>query len=141
MTFHRFSQFRNLVLSALSLLVVFVFLCPHADARWFWQKKPKKGLTPAEQVQTFQPPPDNAIKLYCEPYRVKAVKLNQKPRLLKIFYAPRISWLVHKNRECKNKIMDQEYTYLKHVDIEQSPRLPKLKTDPVPSSGAPDHAQ
>jgi hypothetical protein len=112
-----------------------------ADAKWFGKKSSKKDEA-VEKVRTYQPPPENAIALYCEPYRQEAVELSHKPRLLKIFYAPRRGWAIRKHRECKDSLMQQEHTYLKHVDIERAPSLPKLKTDidskAQPQTGASD---
>lgn len=114
------------------LATAFIVLCvtalPPAHAKWFGKKKEKANQA-VEQVRTYQPPPENAVGQYCEPYRLEAAELSKKPLWLKPFYAPARGIAMHKHRECKKALMEQERVYLKHVDIEQSPSLPKLKTD------------
>lgn len=117
---------------------------PTASALPFLKKKPVEDPA-VEQVKTYQPPPENAVTFYCDPYRKEAALLDKKPGYLKPFYIPRRLWLMSEHRKCKDGLMEQERIYLKHADIEQSPSLPKLKTDmpPVdvkPGEGAPEDA-
>jgi len=107
-------------------------LAPDANAKLFQRKKAKQDAAAVEKVQTFQPPPENAVTMYCEPYRREAAELSQKPRLVKIFYEPRRSWLMNKHRKCKSNLMAQEHLYLKHVDIEREPSLPRMKMEVTP---------
>lgn len=106
-----------------------------AQAKWFSHKK-----TPAEEavekVRTYQPPANEAMNRYCEPFRAEAVALNQKPKLVRVFYEPRRMWLINQHQKCRNELMAQEHLYLKHADIEQSPSLPKMNATPKP--GAPN---
>jgi hypothetical protein len=97
-----------------------------AQARWL-AKKVASENDPVQQVQTFQPPPENAMTLYCEPYRKQVVVLNQKNWVFKPFYTPRRLWLMNEYHKCTNKLMTQEHQYLKHADIELPPSLPKMK--------------
>jgi hypothetical protein len=97
-----------------------------AQAKWF-AKKVAPENDPVQQVQTFQPPPENAMTLYCEPYRKQVVALNQKNWALKPFYTPRRLWLMNEYNKCTNELMTQEHQYLKHADIELPPSLPKMK--------------
>lgn len=97
-----------------------------ADAKWFG-KKEEPADDPAKQIQTFQPPPENAMLMYCEPYRKEASELANKNVLMKAFYEPRRMWLMGEYRKCTNELMTQEHEYLKHVDIELAPSLPKMK--------------
>ncbi len=101
------------------------------QARWFAKKTPPEN-DPVKQVQTFQPPPENAMLTYCEPYRKSAVDLSKKPLLLKPFYEPRLLWLMNAYHKCTNELMTQEHEYLKHVDIELPPSLPKMKPVVLP---------
>lgn len=107
-------------------------LVPNAEARLFQRKKAKEDAAAVEKVRTYQPPPENAVTLYCEPYRKEAAELSQKPRLVKLFYEPRRVWLINQHRKCKSGLMAQEHLYLKHVDIERTPSLPKLKMEVTP---------
>lgn len=102
-----------------------------ADARWFGKKAPPED-DPAKKIQTFQPPPVSAMLQYCEPYRRESAELNGKVFMLKPFFVPRRLWLENKYRECTNELMTQEHNYLKHVDIELPPSLPKMKPVVVP---------
>jgi hypothetical protein len=112
----------------MTLALMGTIALPSAHAKWFGKKKEKENQA-VEQVRTYQPPPETAVSDYCEPYRREAAELAQKPFFMKPFYAPKRGIAMHKHRECKKALMEQERTYLKHVDIEQSPSLPKLKTD------------
>lgn len=97
-----------------------------ADAKWFGKKEVPEN-DPARQIQTFQPPPENAMLMYCEPYRKEAAELAGKNALMKAFFEPRRMWLMSEYRKCTNELMTQEHQYLKHVDIELAPSLPKMK--------------
>lgn len=105
-----------------------VLTSPEASA-WPFGKKAKEKEAAAEQVRTFQPPPEDAVKRYCEPIRLEAVEISKKPRLIRPLFAPRKAQVIRKHQKCVTNLMRQEYQYLKHVDIQQSPSLPKLKTD------------
>jgi hypothetical protein len=107
-----------------------------ANAKWF-RKAEKPDVTLAKQIQTYQPPPDNALQLYCEPIRNEIVALSHKPKFLSLAYKPRMVWLMHEHEKCKTSLMEQERQYLKHVDIQQSPELPKIKTDATPVDKTP----
>lgn len=111
-----------------SALILLGTAFPSAHAKWVGKKKKAENQA-VEQVRTYQPPPENAVATYCEPYRHEAAELAHKPLLLKGFYAPRRGIVMHKYRECKKALMEEERVYLKHADIEQSPSLPKLKTE------------
>lgn len=118
------------------LILLGITALSSAHAKWFGKKK-KAESQAVEQVRTYQPPPENAVATYCEPYRREAAELSQKPRLVKVFYAPRRGRAMHKYRECKKALMEEERIYLKHVDIERSPSLPKLKTETPVAPAAP----
>ena len=125
---------RLIALMCCSLFVLSVAVS-HGEAFWFRKKKPVEDPA-VEQVRTFQPPPENAVTVYCEPYRKEAAELSKKNRLVRFFYGPRRMWLISQHRKCKDELMEQERTYLKHVDIERPPSLPKLKMDaPVTPPG------
>ena len=127
---------RSLKLSTLSLSLLCVGLAlsatvPAAQAKWGSQKK-KAEQEAVEKVRTYQPPPPEAITRYCEPYRAEAAQIYEKGILARFFYGPRRMWLMHEYQKCRSELMNQEYVYLKHADIEQSPSLPKL----TPKTGA-----
>lgn len=94
---------------------------------WWFHKKPSPKDEAAKKVQTYQPPPEEAMSLYCEPYRKESVRLSTKPWILKPFYGPRRIWLMNQFNKCRNNLMTQEHEYLKHVDIQLPPSLPKIK--------------
>ena len=101
--------------------------CP-AGAWGPFSRKPPED--PAEaQVRTFQPPPENAVAMYCEPYRREAAQLSQKRFPVAIVYAPRRAWLIRQHRRCRQELMAQEHLYLKHVDREQPATPPKVRTE------------
>ncbi|WP_373532422.1 hypothetical protein [Vampirovibrio sp.] len=110
--------------SALSILLASAVL--PVQAKWFAKKIPPEN-DPVQQVQTFQPPPENAMTLYCDPFRKEVAVLNQKSWVHKPFSLPRRLWLMNEYKECTNELMTQEHQYLKHADIELPPSLPKMK--------------
>jgi hypothetical protein len=99
-----------------------------ASAEGFRQRR-KREEAAVQGVQTFQPPPADSLALYCEPIRQEAVQLAQKPVFVRWAYEPRRLWLIRRHTDCTSRLMEQEYTYLKHVDIQQAPHLPTLKLD------------
>jgi hypothetical protein len=129
----RLLKFHTLALFLLVAGMAFNAAFTPAQAKWINQKK-KAEQEAVEKVRTFQPPPADAVTRNCEPFRAEAVALNQKPRLLRIFYKPKRMWLMHQHQKCRMGLMDQEHLYLKHADIEQSPSLPKIKPD-APTGG------
>ncbi len=117
--------FALIVLAACSLLTL--SLMAPANAGWFKKDKPE-----ADPIQTYQPPAVNALEMYCEPLRQRAAELDKTPKALKLFVQPRRAFLIREHEKCKAEFMQQEHDYLKHVDVQQSPSLPKLKTDSNP---------
>lgn len=108
-----------------------------AHAWWFNNEKKKQEQEAVEKVQTYQPPPPEALTEQCEPIRAKVVAINQKFILVRPFYIPKRTWLIHEHQKCRHEFMSQEYTYLKHADIEKAPSLPKI-TPNTPSTGVPN---
>ena len=120
----------------IQMALTFLFLLglqwlPSSEAMIF--KKKPKTLTPEEQVRTYQPPPASTMGDYCEPYRHKALLLNQAPLWQKPFVIFPKNWAIYQHRHCVDNLMMQEREYLKHTDIPQAPSLPKLKTEEKPS--------
>lgn len=99
-----------------------------------WPKKKEKG----PDIENYEPPDENAFELQCEPIRRKILDLNEKvPKYAHIFIVPQREILMARHRDCKQRIMDQEFQYLKHVDI-RNPSLPPLDVDEEnPPSQAP----
>lgn len=123
------------------LLALLCLLAAPADAKWLWfGKDEEKGPSPAQQLETFQPPPADAIERYCEPIRREVVLLNGKPAAQRLMLQPKILRLIRKHEQCKAEFMQQEMEYLRHVDIQQPPSLPKLEpaseTPPAPAAEA-----
>jgi hypothetical protein len=125
--------------SVLSILLTGLTLWPSegASAEGFRQRR-KREEAAVQGVQTFQPPPADSLALYCEPIRQEAVQLAQKPVLVRWAYEPRRLWLIRRHTDCTSRLMEQEYTYLKHVDIQQAPHLPALKLDDAPRDASSD---
>lgn len=114
-------------------LILMSAAMPQADA-WPFKKKPDPAEEAAKKVQTYEPPPTDAIATHCEPIRQKIVKINRSGWFGRTIQAPRRSVLLYKHNQCKDEFMTQEFEYLKHVDIQQPPSLPKLKTDAQPAA-------
>lgn len=117
-------------------LALFGVMTPTSDAQWFRSKKKKAEQEAVERVQTYQPPPVEAMEMYCEPYRKEAADLYQRAGMFRFAVQPKRSWLIRKHEKCKGRLMDQGYEYLRHVDIQKSPSLPKIENMP-PSVNAP----
>jgi len=130
----KLSTLKLLVCSLLGLALTST-LVP-CQAKLLDNSKKKAEQEAVEKVRTYQPPPAEALTTNCEPYRAEAVTLYKKPFFIRPFYEPRRLWLVHKHQQCRHELMSQEYTYLKHADIEQPPSLPKLI--PATKTGAPN---
>lgn len=126
-----FRQTPILLTSFLCAAIALGVAAQTASALPFVKKKPVEDPA-VEQLKTYQPPSENAVTLYCDPFRKEAAVLSRKPGYLKPFYIPRRLWLMDEHRKCKDELMEQERIYLKHADIEQAPSLPKLKTDMPP---------
>lgn len=124
-------RYRPLIALLSGMLFVWSALLPSADAWWFSRKK-KADDAAVEKVRTYQPPPENAVTVQCDPYRRQAALLGQKPLMTTMFYIPKRLRLQNKYRTCKSNLMEQERIYLKHVDIEQAPSLPKMKMEVTP---------
>ncbi len=136
-------QLRVLRLSALSLLVLVSICLPQADALGFRKKQTEPD--PASQIQTHQPPPVDGLQTRCEPLRYKVVKINHGAWPARALMAPRKAMLQRANDKCKAEYMSEEIDYLKHVDIQKSPSLPKLRTSnpqgPQPEEGGNEQPQ
>jgi hypothetical protein len=131
--------FRPCIALALAALVGFPALWrPENAAAESFRQRRKRAEAVVQGVQTFQPPSADSLTLYCEPIRQEAIRLAQKPRLVRWAYEPRRLWLIRRHIDCNSRLMDQEYTYLKHVDIQQAPHLPALKLDEDPRQGKSD---
>ncbi len=126
----------NYAAGLILLVLAWVTVVSPVHARLFHHQK-TAAEEAVEKVQTFQAPAADAMTRYCEPYRAKAAALSQKPFFIRPFYGPQRMWLISKHQKCRYKVMDQEHVYLKHVDIEQAPSLPKLNPG-APKPGVPN---
>jgi hypothetical protein len=106
-----------------------------AMAGWFHKKKAPVEASPG--IESFQPPAADALTVDCDAFRIKAVTLRQKPVWIRWLYMPSHAHLVSKHHQCVKGVMEQEMLYLKHVDIEQPPTLPKLPVMPTEPSKMP----
>lgn len=97
----------------------------------------------AEKVRTYQPPPPNAMEDYCEPYRKRVYDLSQVPFWQKPFVIPQRNWAISRHQKCTDNLMQQEWEYLRHADIQKGPSLPKLRVDEskTPAGDAPNAAR
>lgn len=119
--------FAHLLLGGITLGLLGGIIAP-AEAKWFKTKQDKVNDALSKQVQTFQAPATDALSMYCEPYRKEAAELSHANPLIKPFVGPRRSWLIRQHEKCKHEYMSQEMNYLKHVDVQQAPSLPRLST-------------
>jgi hypothetical protein len=117
-----------LLLSAVLLSLFSTEWSSSANALGFHSKKKNQDAQTVQQLQTYQPPPVNSLQVRCDPIKQEIVLMNHKPLLLKPFFIPRKQWLITRHEQCVHRVIDQEYIYLKHVDIQQAPQLPKMTT-------------
>ena len=119
-------------LQIFALAIAMVAMASYAEAKWF--KKEKKEQP---SIENYEPPSETAEQDQCEPIREKVVSLNKHtPKYLRIFIVPRREYLTNKHRQCKAKLMDQEFQYLKHVDI-KNPSLESLPKEEEAPKQAP----
>ena len=105
---------------------------PSADAWWF-----KKKAKDADPVQTYQPPPPDAVERECAPLRNKIAKLKSKSKTERLLMSARMDLLKRRYNKCKGEIIGQQFEYLRHVDIQKGPSLPAIRPEgevvgPVP---------
>ncbi len=134
MAAQRFSArwFRRASVVALGVVLLSSFSFSDA-ARKLTRQEKKEQNEMIEKVKTYSPPLPNAILQRCEPYRLRAAKVTQRIRLFQIFLQPYRDIEISKYNHCKLSVMKQERAYLEHVNIQQSPSLPKIPMDsPTP---------
>jgi len=82
------------------------------------------------------PPPADALKLQCDPYRQAVVDLRQQDKLGRTLSRPRQYQLKKKYRECLKRFHREEYDYLKHATItippSEAPEVQSLSTGDLP---------
>jgi hypothetical protein len=132
-------------LFALTGLLALSSLCQKPDTGYAlpFHSKQKAADKAAAQLQTFQPPAVDSIRTRCEPYRLTVVQNNNRFLLAKPFFTPQSLYLMAKYNKCINSVMDQEYLYLKHAEIENPTKMPKmaipLDLDSNNAAGSPDN--
>jgi len=115
----RFQRFLSWFLLA---LMAFCLLAAPSHA---WPKKKEKG----PDIENYEPPAPDAMDMQCDPIRRKIVDLNEKvPKYAHIFIVPQREILMARHRSCRERLMNQEFQYLKHVDI-RNPSLAPLDMD------------
>lgn len=125
----RFPRYLKLLptsLIGIICLLSFTAFYQTALAGWFGKQKEPE---PDSKIESFQPPAVDALEVHCDPIRTEAVALSQKPLWRRWLYMPKHTILVKRHRRCIQNVMEQEALYLKHVNIEQAPQLPKLQAD------------
>lgn len=92
-------------------------------------------------VETHLPPPANALETDCEPIRKKINAIYKKPFGIRQLYLPRREYLIAKHRRCRADLAEQEYDYLKHIDVSQPPSLRPLEDEETGLKIPPDTAE
>jgi len=105
---------------------------PSANAFWRHKKK-ERPLTPAERIRTYQPPPENAMTRDCDPIKQKVYHLTHVHWWQKPFVFIPKTRAVSRHQHCVNRVMAEEWEYLRHADIPNPPQLPKMTTSGMPS--------
>lgn len=113
----------------LGLLCLLAFQMGSSPVEAILPKRKSKEPDASDKVRTYQPPPADAMKDYCEPYRKRASDLTILPWWQKPFVIPQRNWAIHQHQKCTDNLMQQEWEYLRHADIQQAPSLPKLRVD------------
>jgi hypothetical protein len=112
---------------ALSVLAVyFIAIVAQSQAMPFHSKRKAQEKAAIEQLKTSQPPAANSLTVQCDPLRQDVILLSHKPVLIRPFYTPRRLYLMSKHRQCIDRLMDQEYLYLKNAKIQLTPKLPPM---------------
>lgn len=117
---------RNVQILLISLLLLQTLALPSEAA---WLRPKSKEPDASEKVRTYQPPPANAMEEYCEPFRKRAYDLSIVPSWQKPFVVPQRTWAISRHRKCVDNLMQQEWEYLRHADIQKGPSLPKLRVE------------
>jgi hypothetical protein len=126
------------ILSLFCLLALYLW---SSSAEAILPKRQSKEPDASEKVRTYQPPPADSMRDYCEPYRKQASDLTYVSWWKKPFVIPQRNWAIHQHQKCTGNLMQQEWEYLRHADIQQPPSLPKLKVDDaVKTPGGDTHA-
>lgn len=111
-----------LLVAGLACLLLSLAVMLPAEAKWFGQDKDQPT-----GIENYEPPAENAMQTQCEPIRQQIVDLNARtPKYARFLIVPQREYLTSKHRKCKTQLMNQEYQYLKHVDVKE----PTL--DPLP---------
>ncbi len=117
------------------LLCVLTLCLTSAEANWLTDKFKKDKQ---DEVVTYEAPPQGAMDEHCGPLREKLVELHSKPGYVQPFLMPRIAQLMRKYNHCKEAFMEQEFKYLKHVDVKPaSEPAVNSSTTQTPSSDMP----
>ncbi len=125
--------FLNMLIGFLCLLLFSAQLQLTAHAVWPFD------LLASKTEEDFKPPAADEMELKCDPIRQKIVKLNQKNKVIHPFYRPRIGLLKNKYNRCTQKFRDQEYKYLKHVQVTPASEK-KIETSDDKPAASPDLA-
>ena len=91
----------------------------------FWPKKNKN------EIEIYQPPPADTIIRECDPIKAEIQNIYKKNAFVRTFLIPRREYLLGKHKKCKRRFADQEYDYLKHIEI-ANPALDPLPEDKEP---------
>ncbi len=111
-------------LATVLLGVMLFVVVPSSWAIWPFKKKDKP---PA--IENYEPPAFDAKERECEPIRQEIRDIYSKSPAAKAFLIPKREYLLSKHRKCVERILTQEYEYLKHADV-ANPTLEKLEGKP-----------
>lgn len=117
----KFSLHHKLFILALSTLYISVFAMTPASAKLkFWEKDDEP------EIEVFQPPPVDTLERECGAIKLEIQTIYRKNFLMRHLLIPRREYLLAKHEQCKKNFADQEFKYLKHIEI-ANPKLPELE--------------
>ena len=98
----------------------------NAQAKWFGKDKK------VETGEIAAPPDTATIEEECGPIREKIGKINNSNPVAVTLQIPRREWLLAKNKRCMQKWGQQEFDYLRSVDVKPKSQ-PVLGADTSPA--------
>ena len=103
--------------------VVMTLSTSTAFAKWkFWDKSDEP------EIEVFQPPPADTLERECGAIKRDIQDIYRKNVVTRHLLIPKREYLLAKHERCKKRFADQEYKYLKHIEI-ANPKLDDLPED------------
>lgn len=104
----------------LASILVLMASSTQAMAKWkFWDKSDEP------EIEVFQPPPADTLERECGPIKQDIQDIYRKNAVMRHLLIPKREYLLAKHERCKKNFADQEYKYLKHIEI-ANPKLDDL---------------